>query len=134
MGRPASLESRSRLVPRSRSSPTKVTAPGSAIAFKIQRLSWDPRECSATSPPLKANKSRDNLQTRQDHNILPYIIAITERKLADNLPNTEPRKRGFQRSPRGGGQTPTASRGSQGEQSKEFAQVATATAELHTTS
>ena len=99
---------RGTLVPRSRSSPTKVTAPGSAIAFKIQRLSWDPRECSAASPPLKANKGKDNLQTRQDHNILPYIIAITERKLADNLPNTETRKRGFQRSPRGGGQTPTA--------------------------
>ena len=52
------------LVPRSQSSPTKVTAPGSAVAFKIHRLNWDPRESSATSPPLKANKIRDNLQTR----------------------------------------------------------------------
>ena len=42
------------LVPRSRSSPTKVTAPGSAIAFKIQKQNCDPRESSAASPPLRS--------------------------------------------------------------------------------
>ena len=42
------------LVPRSRSSPTKVTAPGSAIAFRIQKQNWDPRESSAASPPLRS--------------------------------------------------------------------------------
>ena len=56
-------------------------------------------------PLLGANKNRDKLQTRQDHNTRPYNIARTERKLADSIPNTETRKRGFQGPPRGGGQT-----------------------------
>ena len=45
---------RGTLVPRSRSSPTKVTAPGSAIAFKVQIQNWDPRDSSAASPPLRS--------------------------------------------------------------------------------
>ena len=34
------------------------------------------------------------MQTRQDHNTVPYTIANTDRQFAENLPNTETRKRG----------------------------------------
>ena len=93
------------LVPRSRSSPTKGTAPGSAIAVKMRRLSLDPRECSATSPPLK--QTTRGTPCRQDRTITHYHT-LSQTRSASSQTTFWTRKcaRGVTSGRRG--QTPTA--------------------------
>ena len=83
MGRPASLERHSRgpWYRGAQGSPTKVTAPGSALTIKIREASCDPREMFRHSAhSFQAINKRDKEQTRQDHYIIPYNIATKGRQ------------------------------------------------------